>query len=62
MKKSNADICKSNPKAESCDIVSYAQSLVDEEHAQNMANITVGKQKGFTKGTVEGVMEAFKEP
>lgn len=44
--------CQQDPKADSCDIVQYAEDLV----AADAKNVTTGEQVGFDKVSVEGVL------
>lgn len=49
-------VCKANPMDEACDVVQYAQALADEQAAEDMGKMTVGRQAGLTKASVEGVL------
>lgn len=53
----NTAICGNNPKADNCDIVQYATRLKEKDAPK----MTVGEQKGYTKKTVQGIIEANRK-
>lgn len=61
MKKNNDQACQHDPTGKSCDIVDYAGRLDAQAVAADVEKMTTGKQKGFTKASVEGVLEAFPD-
>ena len=55
----NDKICKADPKADNCDVVTYAQKLVDKDEA-GRPDMTVGKQPGYSKDSIEEITRADK--
>lgn len=53
----NDKICKADPKADNCDVVAYAQKLVNEDEADR-PGMTVGKQPGYGKASMDDIVKA----
>lgn len=57
MEKKSTDACPANPKADGCDIVQYADELNEKAQEENEANLTVGKQPGFTQKAEDDIVK-----
>ena len=53
--------CENNPRGAACDIVEYAEGLDDKTIREDMEKMTVGKQPGYTRASMDGVLEASQK-